>query len=355
MPSNNSFNYSDPSIKNLSNLDFNTVELKNDKTIVLKKTYIGHVYQILTGKSLLGHQIDTKMIKSSLEQAFKNLQNPFIDKITNSNKEEVFEQIKHEFTHYKKLYEKILGCSAENKQLLESLEKELILTLKLAPIINEFLSINQSLIPEYKNKLDDFETTLTNQQKIVGLLPQDFITNLKISNSEDFISPLTIQEEAFIRNYLNHSPEYIKQKAHFEMIQKGTEDFIKQTANSEKLQSINLNGEEFNYYDLDKQEYKFIGFAGDFQQTINDYQGFIQGKWPFLCSSIINESQAYFSESRTTIFQIFSVSPEAIVHTSPIDLVSPWSQLEEQPKWYAMAQRTLVLTDFTHRTLERLK
>lgn len=282
------------------------------------------------------------IIFNIFENTLKNLEENLLNK-KNFDKKILLSNYTHELDCYKVIFQKVF------------FDESKMLSKKISRLLNNFkikleLKYLRDETNEYERKISLKELHIINLNKNIissAKLPIDFKKNLKINSEEELIHPISLGEEAFIRKYLDTSPQMIKQKAHYELFGVNVEKFLKDLGHADES-FITINSEQYKFYNIDYHNYKFIGSSVNANEIVDEYKGFLSGKWPYLCTSIIDETQTFFYEEKYQIFQIFTPSYESIVHTSHLDIRSPWSGRSEQEGWYSMSKKGKVLAAYIY-------
>ncbi|MDP1880742.1 MAG: hypothetical protein Q8K60_07370 [Parachlamydiaceae bacterium] len=336
------FNLKDPNFDCFSEVDsINRIRFnkKNENEIIITKNRLVNKVKILMDEK------QKELLGNFFNESLKYLALNYSKKIIVNEKKFLINQFDNQLGFFKKICKKIFVTDLISSYNVDEEIKRISSVFFILITLNEFKLIKSK--DDYNKKIQIRNINVNENLSSIktGKLPDDFINNLKINSTEDLLTPLSYFEQAFIENYFKNSPDLVKQKAHYELLFRNTNQFInnlKYIQNNEIL----LHNQVFNYYDIDNQNYKFLGCASNLVNIFDEYKGYLIGKWPYLCTSIIDESHTFFFEGNRRVFQVLEVPYESIVHTSPEDLHTPDSTVPMQANWYSMAQKGKILSAY---------
>lgn len=326
--------------------DFNTLTLdKNTGKVEGEDTFRGRVYSRLHGCPLLKGK--KKIFVQKLDEWAHDIEEEALSSIrdTKSSKQvkKVISGAKKDLEKLEKLGQKIHLPKESQMHLHEEVEDLSNILDRRGEIFSKVSK--QKSMGHYQKKIARREAKIKKFTPERGTLAEDIEHSLSISTVEDFTAPLKPREEAYIDRYLKHSPVHSKQLAHYEMIQRATDQLTSNMPAGAEKKKFTFGEEKFEVYDVTNAEYTWIGTAGYPVDFVDDYKGYCEGKWPYLCTSLVTQELKFFMEPNT-VFQVFSLPPEAISHTSESDLQSPAASTAKlQKKWYGIQQKAKVLDD----------
>ena len=137
-------------------------------------------------------------------------------------------------------------------------------------------------------------------------------------------SAISENEEELMKEYSKRIPHLNRMICHWELLQKHTNDAVK-TLSSQPI-TFTLGQDQISGSDISKEEYIFCTHATRFKDAellLSKLYDSETTDSPNMCLTIIDENHQVYQQNERAML-IISLQPDAILHSAPRDIHTPW-------------------------------